>query len=405
MNQHEPIWITGIGIGSPLGFDLETVSQGLLSGKSGVTRVESFDASNHPSQIAASIGTIPIPPCIDPKAFEELTPKEKLYLYCTYQAAKDAGVLDEFARWKTGFIAGAGPEWLLNWEEDFLAGGEDILQPGRELRPHDQFTRTHLGIRGPSLQISSACASGNHALLLAAAWLRSGMVDCCLAGACAINVTPLTLASFGNLRALSRRNQDPTKASRPFDKNRDGFVLGEGGAIFVLETAENARNRGAKPHAILLGGGCTSDAHHPVIPNPDTSRIEQAIQLALANSGIQVKDIDYINAHGTSTPLGDAGESKAIRNILGDLSNIIPVSSTKGMTGHLLAASSAIEAVSCIVALKNQMIPPTINLEEPDPECNLRHVPNHAEPRALKYVLSNSFGFGGSNSCVVFERA
>jgi len=405
MDSKEPICITGIGVGCPLGFDFETVSAALLSGKSGVSHVRHFDASNHPSQIAASIGPIPSPNGISGEVFTKLTAKEKLYLHCASQAVEDAGISREFHRLKTGFITGAGPEWLLSWEDDFLTGGNNILLPGRELRPHEQFAKEHLEIKGPSLQISSACASGNHTLLLATEWLRNGIVDCCIAGACAINVTPLTLASFGNLRALSRRNQDPQKASRPFDKNRDGFVLGEGGALFVLETLDSAMRRGAKPHAFIMGGGCTSDAYHPVTPNPDTSKIEEAIHLALEQSNLKPADIGYINAHGTSTPLGDACEARAIKNLLGESSKKIPVSSTKGMTGHLLAASSAIETVSCIVALKSQMIPPTINLDEPDPECDLFHVPNQSIRHEMSHVLSNSFGFGGSNSCVVFAKA
>jgi 3-oxoacyl-[acyl-carrier-protein] synthase II len=232
-----------------------------------------------------------------------------------------------------------------------------------------------------------------------------GIVDICIVGACSINVTPITLASFGNLRALSRRNDTPEQASRPFDKDRDGFVLGEGGAIFILEKASHAKNRRASCHGKILGGGFSSDAFHPVIPNPNTLQIEIAVKNALINSQTNLDEVDYINAHGTSTPVGDVGEANAIRTVFSNQFRNIPVSSIKSMAGHALAASSAIEAAACLVALQQQAIPPTINLENIDPACDLYHVANTTIEKKLTRVISNSFGFGGSNSSIVLGKA
>jgi 3-oxoacyl-[acyl-carrier-protein] synthase II len=217
-------------------------------------------------------------------------------------------------------------------------------------------------------------------------------------------VTPLALASFGRLRVLSRRNDDPARASRPFDKGRDGFVMGEGGAMFVLEQAERARRRSARVYAELAGHGGTSDAFNLVIPSADPEPAARAVRLALADAQTNPDQIDYINAHGTGTPVGDSCEAKALHTVLGPAVSRVPVSSTKSMTGHLLSAAAAMEALACLIALERQAVPPTINLEDPDPDCALCHVPNHARERAIRIAASNSFGFGGNNTCVVFRK-
>ncbi len=403
--MRDEIWITGIGIGSPLGFSLKQFSELLLKGKSAVRKVALFDVTNHPSQIAAYIDSIPVPKKFPANDFLARPKAEQLYTHCLNDAIKDAGLENDFAIKNAGMIIGSGPDWLLGWEENFLAGGENYKLPGRESAPYYQYARNLFEIEGPLLQLSTACASANHALLMGANWLQMGLVDTCIAGSCSINVTPITLASFGNLRALSRRNNAPQEASRPFDKGRDGFVLGEGGALFILEKAISAKKRRALCLGKILGGAFNSDAFHPVIPNPDTSQIEIAIRNALANSNTNLDSVDYINAHGTSTPIGDAGEANAIRKVFPKQFSNIPVSSTKSMTGHALAASSAIEAAVCLIALQQQTIPPTINLSEVDPSCNLNHVANIAIKKRLDRVISNSFGFGGSNSCIVFGKA
>ena len=401
----EEIWITGVGVGCPMGFSLAEFSKLLLEGKSAVRKVELFDITNHPSQIAAYIDEVPASKKIPNETFRTRSKAEQLYIHCMGQAIADADIEKELTRKNCGLLLGTGSDWLLSWEENFFLGGDNYKLPGRETAPYFQFAKDLYQIEGPVLQVSTACASANHSLIFGANWLKMGLVDICIVGACSINVTPITLASFGNLRALSRRNDAPEQASRPFDKGRDGFVLGEGGAIFILEKASHAKNRRASCHGKILGGGFSSDAFHPVIPNPDTSQIEIAIKNALNNSQTNLDAVDYINAHGTSTPVGDAGEANAIRNVFANQFRNIPVSSIKSMAGHDLAASSAIEAAACLVALQQQAIPPTINLENLDPACDLNHVANTTVEKKLKRVVSNSFGFGGSNSCIVLGKA
>ncbi len=401
----EEIWITGVGVGCPMGFSLAEFSKLLLEGKSAVRKVELFDITNHPSQIAAYIDAVPASKKIPNETFRTRSKAEQLYIHCMGQAIADADIEKELTRKNCGLLLGTGSDWLLSWEENFFLGGDNYKLPGRETAPYFQFAKDLYQIEGPVLQVSTACASANHSLIFGANWLKMGLVDICIVGACSINVTPITLASFGNLRALSRRNDAPEQASRPFDKGRDGFVLGEGGAIFILEKASHAKNRRASCHGKILGGGFSSDAFHPVIPNPDTSQIEIAIKNALNNSQTNLDAVDYINAHGTSTPVGDAGEANAIRNVFANQFRNIPVSSIKSMAGHALAASSAIEAAACLVALQQQAIPPTINLENLDPACDLNHVANTTVEKKLKRVVSNSFGFGGSNSCIVLGKA
>jgi 3-oxoacyl-[acyl-carrier-protein] synthase II len=232
-----------------------------------------------------------------------------------------------------------------------------------------------------------------------------GWVDVCLAGACDLAITPMTLAGFGNLRALSRRNDAPAAASRPFDRGRDGFVVGEGAAIFVLETADHARRRGAPVHAEVAGCGASSDAHHMVIPSPHSGPAVAAMRQALREARIDPSDVGYVNAHATSTPVGDQAEARVLNAVFGPATMSVPVSSTKGMTGHLLTAAAAVEALACLIALRMQVVPPTINLDDPDPECQLLHVANHTQERPVRVTVSNSFGFGGSNTCLVLRAA
>jgi 3-oxoacyl-[acyl-carrier-protein] synthase II len=253
------------------------------------------------------------------------------------------------------------------------------------------------------VSVSAACASGNVALAQARHWLELGWVDVCLAGACDMAVRPMSLAGFGNLRALSRRNNEPQAASRPFDRHRDGFVLGEGGAVFVLESAASARRRGARAYAAVAGYGARSDAHNMVIPSPDPEPAVAAMRLALEDARVAPGDVDYINAHATSTPVGDIAEARILATVFGDAVRRVPISSTKSMMGHLLTAAAAVEALACLVAMGRGALPPTINLHEPDPECDLCHVANQAWERPVRVAVSNSFGFGGSNTCLVLK--
>ena len=251
--------------------------------------------------------------------------------------------------------------------------------------------------------VSAACASGNYAIALGRRWLELGWVDVCLAGACDMAVTPMSLAGFGNLRALSRRNAEPQLASRPFDRARDGFVMGEGGAMFVLEPASGARRRSARAYAEVAGSGARSDAYHMVIPSPDPEPAAAAVRQALADAEVNPDQVDYVNAHATSTPRGDTAEAQVLAKVFGEAVQKVPVSSTKSMTGHMLTGAAAMEALACLIAIERSALPPTINLDDSDAECNLCHVANQARPQPVRIAISNSFGFGGSNTCLVLK--
>ncbi len=391
-------WITGVGICTACGNSVDAVADVLLNGRSAIRTVSQFDAAQHASQIAASVDSIPQLSDFDATEQADLSPAERLTIYCAGQALSSAGLWDQRRELRIGLAIGVGSEWLLNWEGDGLGQFRDRTYSAVEV------TRRALGLSGPAVTVSAACASGNHAIALARLWLRQGVVDVCLAGGCDLAVTPLTLASFGNLRALSRRNDAPTAACRPFDKSRDGFVLGEGGVICVLESDESAKRRGVNGLAEVAGFGATSDAHHLVIPSPDPAPAAKAIRLALADAGVNVDDVDYINAHGTSTPVGDVMEAAALTSVFGESIKTVPVSSTKSVSGHLLTAAAAFEAVAGIIAMDRGAIPPTINLDDPDPACALNHVAHTARPAKVTTVLSNSFGFGGSNTALVLRK-
>jgi 3-oxoacyl-[acyl-carrier-protein] synthase II len=401
----EPVWITGIGLSTPLGNTLATFAERLLAGVSGVRRVGRFAVNDHISQIAGTIDEIPCPAGWNEADFARLERIDQLTLWCCINALQDAGWWQRHADKRVGIVQGNAAEWTSVWEAEFYQGGQKAYEPLAEAEPVVQRTRRHLGLSGPAASMSAACASGNYAITLARRWLQMGWVDVCLAGACDLALSPMTLAGFGNLRALSRRNDDPPAASRPFDADRDGFVMGEGGTMFVLERADVARRRGARAYAEVAGCGASSDAFHMVIPSPHPEPAIAAMRQALADAKVDPADVDYVNAHATSTPVGDAAEAKVLQSVFGTQIDKVPVSSTKSMTGHLLTAAAAVEALACIVALDRQMVPPTINLHNPDPECRLRHVPNQAEAHKVRITASNSFGFGGSNTCLILRAA
>jgi 3-oxoacyl-[acyl-carrier-protein] synthase II len=400
MSGDDAVWITGMGASTPAGHSFGEIAGNLLEGRSGIRAVDEFPVQDQPSRVAGRVDRIPCPPGRDPAEFAARRPLERLVLWCAEAALRDSGHWDRREGLRVGLVLGLGAEWLITWEGDALQAGQ--AQPWRPEGYVDRV-RGELGLTGPSLGLSAACASGNHALAVARQWLRLGWADVCLAGGCDMAVTPMSMACFGNLRALSRRNDDPARACRPFDAARDGFVIGEGGAVFVLEPAGAARHRGARVYAEVAGFGASSDAHHAVIPSPDPGPAVAAMRRALAEARVAPGDVDYINAHAPGTPVGDVLEANALAIVLGPATPEVPVSSTKSMTGHLLTAAGAVEAIACIVALEHQALPPTINLDHPDPRCDLRHVPNHAQSRAVDVVVSNSFGFGGSNTCLVLR--
>jgi len=409
------VWITGVGAATPLGNTYSQFAERLLAGQSGVGIVAGFDVAEHPSQVAGQVAGVSCPEEFadphtltafadgQPVPFEKLHRQEQLLLWCCTNALKDAGWWQRRQEVRVGLVLGMGAEWLLMWEAGVKAGGRTYMEPQQDTESMLSRTRRALNLSGPVACVSAACASGNYAIAQARQWLELGWVDVCLAGACDMGVGPVSLAGFGNLRALSRRNHEPQLASRPFDKDRDGFVMGEGGAVFVLESERTARQRGAKVYAEVAGFGASSDAYNMVIPSPDPEPAVVAMRQALADAQVLPEEIDYINAHATSTPVGDIAETRVLNEVLGEAVRRVPISSTKSMTGHLLTAAAAVEALACVVAMERKTLPPTINLVNADPECNLCHVANEAWSRPVKVAVSNSFGFGGSNTCLVLK--
>jgi 3-oxoacyl-[acyl-carrier-protein] synthase II len=397
------IWITGVGTATPLGNSFQAVGDALLSGRSGIRQVATFDVSEHPCQIAGQVVDVPCPQDFDAAEFASLLRLEQVVLWSCSAALHDAGWWDRRHEVRLGLVLGMGAEWSIIWEADTMRGGNRVNHPEQDQESLIASVRRRLQLSGPVASVSAACASGNYAISQARRWLELGWVDICLAGACDMAVTPMSLAGFGNLRALSRRNAEPRAASRPFDRGRDGFVMSEGGAIFVLEPAVTARNRSARVYAEVAGCGARSEAYNMVIPSPDPGPAAEAMRQAMTDAEIDSDDVDYVNAHATSTPRGDAAEAHVLEEVFGEAVRKVPVSSTKSMTGHLLTGAAAVEALACLVAIDRSVLPPTINLEDPDPECNLCHVANQARPQPVRVAVSNSFGFGGSNTCLVLK--
>jgi 3-oxoacyl-[acyl-carrier-protein] synthase II len=403
MTRTDAVWITGAGSANPLGHELPAITANLLAGKSCARRIERLDVADHPSQIAATIQTIPAPEQIEPAAFAGMNDLEQLAAHCSVKALAESGWWSKRTDLRIGLVLGLGGEWVWRWEEDGNRGGNRVRQPWQDRESTVRCIAQALQLNGPTLTVAAACASGNYALGVARRWIQKGLVDVCLAGACDRPITPLSLAAFGNLRALSRKNDQPESASRPFDTDRDGFVMGEGGAMFVLERASLARRRGAAVLAELAGFGASSDASHLVIPSTDPAPAAAAMRAALADARVNPSDVGYVNAHATSTPIGDKAEANVLHEVLGPAVATTPVSSTKSMTGHLVSAAAAFEALACIIALHTQTVPPTINLDRIDPDCPLCHVPNQSRPHSFRTAVSNSFGFGGSNTCLVLR--
>ncbi|MFL5339472.1 MAG: beta-ketoacyl-[acyl-carrier-protein] synthase family protein [Gemmataceae bacterium] len=405
MKRKTGIAITGIGTANPLGTSFAETSCNLFAARSGVRPMQRFDPKYLSSKLAGQVAEIPMPQGQDAAAFAKLERMDQLLLWCAVEALQEAGWWERRSGIRLGIVLGNGGEWLRLWEADRLAGGNRVHDPAQDAETSVQALRRNLGITGPALTVAAACASGNYALAEARRWLNLGWVDVCLAGAADLTVCPLGMAAFGNLRALSRRNEAPEKASRPFDEDRDGFVMSEGGALFVLERGDEARQRGAKSYGEIIGFGASSDAFHLVIPSSDPAPAAAAMKQALADAAVTPEQVDYINAHATSTPIGDPGEARAVKMVLGESVGRVPISSTKGMTGHVLCAAAAVEAMACLAAFREQAVPPTINLDTIDPECaDLCHVPHQARPHKVEIALSNSFGFGGSNTCLVLRK-
>jgi 3-oxoacyl-[acyl-carrier-protein] synthase II len=406
--RRDPVVATGVGVIAPLGADVARVADALLAGTSGVRAIDPGPYGRSARQFAAPVADVPAPPpaCgLDAATVACLDRLARMCLAPAADALLEAGLVGTArpAGMRIGLVLGLGAEQLKTWETDFLAGGRRVLEPRRDPVLARGLAGL-LGLDGPAVTVAAACGSSGYALAVARAWLDAGQVDACVAGGCDI-LSPTTIAAFYNLRALSRRDDDPARASRPFDRDRDGFVIGEGGAFFVLERGREAHARGARPRVELAGVGMSSDAAHMVIPSAEATHATAAITAALADAGVAPHEVDYVNAHAAGTPVGDVAESLAIRRALGDAADGVPVSSTKGMTGHLVSGAAAFEAVACLVALERQAVPPTVNLDHPDEQCRLDHVPHASRPCRVQVAASNSFGFGGSNLCLVLRRA
>jgi 3-oxoacyl-[acyl-carrier-protein] synthase II len=412
--QHRPIRrvvVTGLGLVTPLGTGVEKTWKALCAGESGIGRITRFDPSGYDAQIAGEVKDF------DPAQFIEKKEVKKMDTFIHYAvgaselAVKDAKlrVAPEEAT-RVGVYIGSGIGGLGSIEHY-----HDVLKekgPGRVSPFFIPMTiinlasgqvAIRLGAKGPNSCAVTACATGNHCIGDATRLIQRDDADVMLAGGAEAAITPLGVAGFASAKALSFRNNEPTKASRPFDKDRDGFVLGEGAGVVVLEELEHARKRGARIYAEVIGYAMNSDAYHITAPPEEGEGAVRCMEMALKDGGVAKTDIGYINAHGTST-MADAIETKAIKQVFGQQAFHIPVSSTKSMTGHLLGAAGGIEAVFSILALYHGILPPTINLEHPDPACDLDYVPNHARPGKPQVVLSNSFGFGGVNACLLFRR-
>lgn len=399
----EPVVITGVAAVTPLGCDTKTIFDNLFSGTSGVREIDIDPRARTESRFAAPVLDIPVPAGMDPEEFRRLGRLEQLCLPSVVATLADAGLGHPEAAPRIGLVLGVGGEHFKTWEEDFLSGGSYVFESRRD-PTLDQRLAARAGIAGPTVAVAAACASSGYALGLARTWLDAGWVDICVAGGCDV-LGPTAIAAFYNLRALSRRTDDPAKASRPFDRDRDGFVMGEGGAFFVLERKSDARRRSARIRCELAGIGMSSDGVHMVAPSTDPTQAARAITAALVDAQVEPSEVDYFNAHAAGTPVGDVAESGAIRMACGDATDSIPVSSTKSMSGHLVSGAASFEALACLGAIERQAVPPTVNLDNPDPECRLCHVPHEAKPHAVRVAASNSFGFGGSNLCLVLRAA
>ena len=404
--------VTGMGAITPLGNDLPTTWAGIVAGRSGVGPITRFDATEYRSRIAAEVKDFDPTQHFPPKEARRMDPFVQYALVAAREAVRDAGLTtnDGLAH-RTAVIIGSGIGGIGTVTEQTLVLHQ--RGPGRVspflipmILPDTAagMVALEFGFKGPNMAITSACASGTNAIGEAYEMVRRGAAEVAICGGAEAGVVPISVAGFSIMRALSERNDAPERASRPFDRDRDGFVVGEGAAILVLETLEEALRRGARIYAELVGYGSTDDAFHITAPDENGEGAIACMRQAILSAGLNPEQIDYINAHGTSTPLNDITETRAIKALFGAHAYKLAVSSTKSMTGHLLGAAGALEAVLSVKTLEEQILPPTINLENPDPECDLDYVPNQARKAKVETVLSNSFGFGGHNACLIFRR-
>jgi len=405
--------VTGLGVVTPLGNDLNSFWQGLITGQCGIDKITSFDAAPFSTQIAGEVKNFdPTPAFPSPKEIRRTDRYSQFGVYAAWSALQDSGLdltkenLDEI-----GVFLGSGIGGLQTTSEQLKILFE--RGPGR-LSPFmipmlisnmaSGLVSMYFNLRGPNFATCSACATANHAIGEAWRTIKMGDAQVMLAGGAEATVVPIGIGGFCAMRAMSTRNDDPKTASRPFDKDRDGFVMGEGSGVIVLEELEHAKKRGAQIYCEIAGYGNTADAHHLTSPSPGGEGAARCMKMALRSGGLNLGDISYINAHGTSTPQGDVCETQAIKTVFGDYAKKLVVSSTKGATGHMLGAAGAVEMTACALAIKHNIVPPTINIQNQDPECDLDYVPNKAREMQVNAIVNNSFGFGGHNSTIAAKK-
>ncbi len=403
--------VTGMGIVSCVGSQLEDAWRNILEGNSGIAPIDAFDTTGFSTRIAGAVKGFDVSEVLSPKDARKMDPFMHYGIGASNKALTDSGLgVSEENGHRIGVAMGAGIGGLLTIEKNhhrLIDGGprkiSPFFVPGSIINMISGHVSIMHGITGPNLSIVSACATSTHCIGIAARTVAHGDADVMLAGGAEYATTPMAVGGFCSARAMSTRNDDPEGASRPFDKDRDGFVLSDGAGCVVLEEYEHAKARGAKIYAELIGFGMSADAYHITLPPADGEGARKCMVAAMNDAGIDASEIDYLNAHGTSTPAGDIGETVGIKRTFGDAVKELAVSSTKSTTGHLLGAAGVAEAIFSILAIRDQVLPPTINLETPDPECDLDYVPNTARDAKVRTVISNSFGFGGTNGSLIFR--
>jgi 3-oxoacyl-[acyl-carrier-protein] synthase II len=406
--------ITGLGIVSPVGNTISEAWKNVVEGISGIGLIDAFDTSQFTTRFGGVIRNFQVEDYVSAKEARKIDPFMHYGIAACSQALADSGLeVSDANRHRIGVNMGSGIGGIGTIEANHAKYAEAGLPrkispffvPGSIINMISGHVSILHGLKGPNLALVTACTTATHSIGIAGRMIAYGDADAMLAGGAEHATTPLGLGGFCSMRALSTRNDDPTAASRPWDRGRDGFVLSDGAGALLLEEYEHARARGATIYGELIGFGMSGDAHHITAPPDDGEGARAAMQAAITDARVALEDIGYVNAHGTSTPLGDIAETTAIRQVFGDLANRVPVSSTKSTTGHLLGAAGGVEAIFTVLALRDQVIPPTINLDDPDPRCDLDYVPGKARQARLDVAISNSFGFGGTNGSLVFRRA
>ena len=411
MNKRRVV-VTGLGMVTPVGLNVKDTWQNILAGVSGVTESEGLDSSEFSTRIWAKVKNFNIEDYVPAKDARKMDGFTQYGIAAADEAILDSGLkIEGDLVYRTGVAVGAGIggiETITNNEDKLVSGGPRKVSPFFIPASIINMVAGQISIRhalkGPNISVVTACTTGTHNVGLAGRMIAYGDADVMICGGAEMTLTPLCMAGFSAVRSLSKRNDEPAKASRPFDKDRDGFVMGEGAGILVLEEYEHAKARGAKIYAELVGFGMSGDAFHITAPDENADGATRSMEAAIRDAGIEANQVDYINAHGTSTYLNDKYETEAIKRIFKEHAYDLAVSSTKSMTGHLLGAAGSVEAIFSVLAIQDQIAPPTINLDNPDEGCDLNYVAHKAQSRTINYVLSNSFGFGGTNGSLLFKR-